>query len=659
MSRPINITSAVTFIPQSYVSAGSYTFTHQTEANAYTNADSTTSDRLTLARNRNNTRQSEMYYIFDTSAVSNIPSNATIDSVTANVKYYVSSTSYVTAVSIRLYAGTTAKGTAITTRPTSATKYAITAGNWSLSELQNARLYVSATHRASNTNAYLYFYGADLTVNYSVNGVEYEVSFSNTSTDAVVTPSTTQYVFEGGNQDIKFTGILDLDDVNITDNGNDIEAGLVHITPGTYTDSSIPNQLVGSSGSVTNPDNGLSDTSSTTYAQVPGGSSYYMEYSFDTSNIPIEATINSVSCSVKAQHTRSTAIGSAQLYAGSTAKGSAYTFGNTTTPFDLSTGTWTASELQTLKLRVGSTYTGTSTYYTRFYGAELTINYTVNDDVYTYTISNISTDHAIEISDANVTKYAVNASSSYAGATVSPATQAIREGRNAVVNIAVNNLYEIIVKDNGTDVTGSLVQNSTGYTYTASNIQSVHNITVQEATKYLVTTESNYAKTTITPESVNVYSGQSTTLTIQGPTDNLILKDNGVDVTSSIVESGNLHTYTISNISQAHVVIAYAETDYVKINGAFKEVKTIFKKVNGDWIEITKQAFNAEVPNDVLIYGGNIRTITVGEVVKSTDAYSIVVNDGALSPGTYKLVYEDEGKGPIDNVDKITDFTIS
>ena len=126
--------ASVTLIPNGYTHTGSYNFTLSTNtsrqiSNAYNNADHTSSSaRLQLASNRSSTRTSTMYLEFDKSALEDIPSNATINSVTANVRYYVSNTSYVTAVSLRLYANTSAKGTARTDRPTSSTKYSISAG---------------------------------------------------------------------------------------------------------------------------------------------------------------------------------------------------------------------------------------------------------------------------------------------------------------------------------------------------------------------------------------------------------------------------------------------------------------------------------------------------------------------------------------------------
>jgi hypothetical protein len=125
-------------------------------------------------------------------------------------------------------------------------------------------------------------------------------------------------------------------------------------------------------------------------------------YQFNVPEIPSGATNISVSCIAKVQHTRSTASGEVQLYSGNTAKGSVSTFGNTATTVDLTTGTWTASELGDVRIRIGNNYNGgTTTYYTRFYGATLTVSYTIVEDVYIYTISNISTNHTIAIADAS------------------------------------------------------------------------------------------------------------------------------------------------------------------------------------------------------------------------------------------------------------------
>ena len=188
--------ASTTVIPNSYTNTGSYNFTVDTTntsrriSNAYANADNTSaSARLTLASSRNSARTSTMYLEFDKTSINSIPSDATINSVTANVRYYVNSTTYVSAVSIQLHANTSAKGSAVTNRPTSSTKYSITPGSWTLNELKNVRLYISATHNTSTSSGYLYLYGADVTVNYTSSSPSGPTNIRVKSNGAWVTPS--------------------------------------------------------------------------------------------------------------------------------------------------------------------------------------------------------------------------------------------------------------------------------------------------------------------------------------------------------------------------------------------------------------------------------------------------------------------------------------
>lgn len=219
--------ASVTIIPNGYTNTGSYNFTTSTNtsrqmSNAYHNADNTSSSaRLQLASSRNSTRTSTMYLEFDKSALDNIPSSATINSVSANVRYYVNNTTYVTAVSLQLRANTTAKGSAVTNRPTTSTKYSINAGTWTLSELKTARLYISATHNASTSSAYLYLYGADVTINYSV--VEYTVSASSTASGVTIEPSS-QTVYQGDSASVRLNTNSN---IVVTDNNVDVTSQLV------------------------------------------------------------------------------------------------------------------------------------------------------------------------------------------------------------------------------------------------------------------------------------------------------------------------------------------------------------------------------------------------------------------------------------------------
>lgn len=140
-------------------------------------------------------------------------------------------------------------------------------------------------------------------------------------------------------------------------------------------------------------------SSNTSYAQInlKTGSSAetYVFYTFDCSSIPSDATIDSVTCSAKGyvSQTNANRVATRQMqmyYGTSTAKGSAYTLSTSTSATNLTVGSWTRSELNDIRIRLyckrGSNNT-TTTYYMRFYGATLTINYTYQYESYTITTS--------------------------------------------------------------------------------------------------------------------------------------------------------------------------------------------------------------------------------------------------------------------------------
>lgn len=102
----------------------------------------------------------------------------------------------------------------------------------------------------------------------------------------------------------------------------------------------------------------------------------YAYYSFDLSDIPADAVITSVACSVKAhEENASRSAFSLQLYAGSTSKGSATTVdGTSNAVYTLNTGSWSRAELDSLVLRASFGYYGGLVA-----GATLTVAYTVAD----------------------------------------------------------------------------------------------------------------------------------------------------------------------------------------------------------------------------------------------------------------------------------------
>lgn len=167
--------------------------------------------------------------------------------------------------------------------------------------------------------------------------------------------------------------------------------------PSGYDSTNYSYASVNSSYPLSNPVGKAS--SNTSYCQVNlktgSGAETYVFYKFDCSAIPTDATINSVSCSAKGyiSQTNSNRINTRQMqlyYGTSTAKGSAYTLSTSTSATNLTAGTWTRAELNDIRIRLyakrGSSNT-TTTYYLRFYGATLTINYTYQYESYTITTS--------------------------------------------------------------------------------------------------------------------------------------------------------------------------------------------------------------------------------------------------------------------------------
>lgn len=390
--------ATIRLTPSTYYSSSAY-LSVSNESNMYSNTDST--NYATITNTRSGTSSYYIYirgFNFD-----DVPSLATVNSITIKLKAYQSGGNTGT---ISCYDGTTAVSTAGSTTAlgTSATvqTFTSTTVNWNTLKSYGSDFGIRINCRRSNRNttSYVYIYGVEIVVDYTV--PMKNLTITNNSSTVTTNPPATTTVPEGEDLDISFYNIASLDSVQITDNNNDIKSSLLHYSAGTSNNSIIPGELIDSSGTVTNPNNGLTNHTSTTYAQTNGQSQHFLLYKFNVPTVPPIATNISVSCTAKVQHTRSTASGQVQLYSENTAKGSVSTFGNTTTTVNLTTGTWTASELNDVRIRIGNSYTGgTTTYETRFYGATLTISYTVANEVYIYTIPSITSDHVIVIRDVS------------------------------------------------------------------------------------------------------------------------------------------------------------------------------------------------------------------------------------------------------------------
>lgn len=538
MSQVINVNDSVILIPNSYTNTGSYNFTVSTTSypitNAYKNSSSTSNyARLTLASNSNSTRTSTMYIEFDKSGLSNIPSGATISSVSCKVRYAVNSTSYVSALSIQLHANTTAKGSAVTTRSTTSstsggTQYTVTAGTWTLSELQNIRLYVSATHNASTSNAYIYFYGADVTVSYSFQGTQYDITstLSTDSVDSIDPAGLTQLM---GGDDYELIVYADsIDSIRVDDNNVDVTSFLVQHTSqsGSFTFTGIPvsydsvNSQVAGTDATNVPSNGLTEATSTTRAaftsNTTANSTTRFYYNFDCSSIPANAVITSVTCDFKATASSSyfnTRVG--QLCTGTTTKGSGTTITNTSINNTVNvqtisdTGTWTREELNNIKIMINCVRgSSTNAFTLSFYGATLTVNYTVTPPTpyyWTYSLTNISADHTIIISDAIIEipeedpqydYYPITISSINATTIPGRGTTRVVEGTNQTIEIYPSDPLMTLVTDNGVDISSQLVShgNSIPDPTVATLSGASYGFNLNTSTGYYVSTNAGVSK---------------------------------------------------------------------------------------------------------------------------------------------------------------------
>lgn len=185
-------------------------------SNAYDDASS--SSYAQISWKTGSSAETYIYLRFD---FSDIPSDATITSVSARAKGYVNTTSSsrVTTRQMQLATGTTLKGSALTLSNSTSTQTFSNVGTWTRSELDSAgvRFYVKRGTSNTSSTYQLRVYGADMTVNYTYQEVTYSVTVSN-STSVDVFP-TSQEVAKGDDAVVRADSVTGL---TITDNGVDV-----------------------------------------------------------------------------------------------------------------------------------------------------------------------------------------------------------------------------------------------------------------------------------------------------------------------------------------------------------------------------------------------------------------------------------------------------
>ena len=387
-------------------------------SNMYTNCDSTTYGTITHGRaSTNNTYYAYIRgFNFD-----DLPSTATVTSFTVKIKASATghTTSTSTSYQMSLYNGTTAIGSTYASGRLSTTVNTFTFANGSLTwdtvkgYGSNFGVRIPLRRASSNTADVVSVYGVEIEVTYT-GGTQYNVTVQNSTSANVEVSDESPY--EG---DDVVVSINTLSGITVKDNGTDVTSQFTQATGG--TESAVPGShfTTGFSASGANFYQSSSTTStswleyaighsaespystsntSNTYVK-PEGQTGWINYEFDFSDIPPNATITSVTVKVYGARENatvdSTHVARFQCYSGSTAKGAIQNFTSTSNSSVTvsNVGTWTPEELYDAQLRFEVGYYGG-----RMLGITWTVVYEVNG--YIYTITSIASDHTIVVTSS-------------------------------------------------------------------------------------------------------------------------------------------------------------------------------------------------------------------------------------------------------------------
>ena len=379
------------------------TVTAQNPSNMYTDVSSNTYATLT-----HTTSGTSSYYCYIKGFnFSSVPSNAIVSSITIRIRGYESGLSTSVSYAPRLYNGTiTITGASTASANFGASASTITVpytGTWDTLKGCGADLGIRVTIRRSarNTQGYLYIYGAEIEVTYTV-PVYHNVSIQN-STSADVQASDTNPL-EGDDVTISTDTLAGL---TIKDNGTDVTSQFVAVRE--VTETGIPNGNTVSGFTASNIANAYADADSSTYADLTlaGRATGTLYLPIGGLSIPTGATIKSVTAKATLQFVPGSStsgfMASCQMYAGNTAKGSATTVVSSytavpKTTFTLSAGSWTASEIANARFYLTATNNASSTQRHMYvYGVSFIVTYESDNVIYIYTITAIAADHTIVV----------------------------------------------------------------------------------------------------------------------------------------------------------------------------------------------------------------------------------------------------------------------
>lgn len=288
----------IRLVPSVLYNAASSYLSISNQQNAFSNTDDTTYATVT---NTYASTSSRYVYLrgfnFD-----DIPEGAIINSFTVKLKAYESGISTSDSYKPYLANGTSAINGSCTAINTSASVHTFTgiSADWETIKGygSNFGIRINCRRASRNTTGYMYIYGAEIEVDYTV--PDPATVTSTLTGDGTISPSGTTSTYKDAEYTLTITPTDKTETVTVTNNGTDVTSQLVAhgaesamtfapddvATSGIQSGSSYADDAVGHTAE--------SPASTTSNMYASSGSTGYAEYSFDFSDIPSNAVIEDI-----------------------------------------------------------------------------------------------------------------------------------------------------------------------------------------------------------------------------------------------------------------------------------------------------------------------------------------------------------------------------
>ena len=574
---------------------GTYISLSDTE-NALTSADSSTY----CTYNPGQTKAGGL--VFGFGGFNEIPDEAVIDSVDCDVKIRCSSSAGMVSSTIQLYYGDSAKGSAIdfTNNADTNIRTFSDTGSWTREEIEDLQLRIYAQKQ---NNRYVYFYGSDLTVNYSYDEYIYTVNASSQSESVTVSPST-QEASKGNSATVKLLNIENVSEIAVEDNGDNVTNRLVHDSGTTYlyviddidadhtiSVKDVPSVYV----TVANNSSLISSTVPSSGTTVKAGLGQDVEIRINTNEIDHinifddDVKNNAWELKEKIDETTSTLIPGS--YSDNTYNGSGtgnfsygYTDTRSTTKVTLQVGTRNSTQSIYFDFDVSS----------------------VPQDAVILSVScraKICVSNTFSTSDTGIQLYSGTTSKSnrnrdwydntspeiYELTNIDGFTREELSSARLKITGRAGAANRIIYFYGADLIIEYEYKSDVYYAYTAV-ADKTKTVRFETRPRYQVTASSSVEDDTVAPESSSIWEGHNHTLSLTIKDLSLVsVTDNGQDIKNQLVlVSTNEYTYTISDIQEAHTVSissSFSSRLYYKANGVYVQVRKVYKKVSGSWQE--------------------------------------------------------------------------